>query len=126
MTRKPSTTSLQKKWCNSTSSDIVTCFSVRHASGVTTQNSKTHKPTNTQTMPKSVLRTIVYHLTKAQNALACGEPAQHTQREINYAKALIEKFLDPNLKVEDHEITAVWNNVDRMSESLHIFDCLSH
>ena len=65
MTRKPSTTSLQKKWCNSTSSDIVTCFSVRHASGVTTQNSKTPKPTNTQTMPKSVLRTIVYHLTKA-------------------------------------------------------------
>lgn len=77
-------------------------------------------------MPISVLNTITYHLAKAQNALACGEPAQRTQREINYAKALIEKYLDPNLKAEEHEITAVWNNVDRMSESLHIFDCLSH
>ena len=73
-------------------------------------------------MQKSVLKTITYHLAKAQNALACGEPAQQTQREINYAKALIEKFLDPELKAEDQELAEVWSNVDRMSDTLHSFD----
>ena len=73
-------------------------------------------------MKKSISKEIAYHLAKAQNSLACDDSQQVIQREINYAKALIEKFVNPGWKADEKDIEETLERVDLYSKTLHVLD----
>lgn len=63
-------------------------------------------------MKISINIAIASHLSDAQELMALGQTVQ-TQREINYAKAILFKHPDTSKELEKEELDAICHNVDQ-------------